>query len=104
MSEVIDIERAHGRGNLAYYLNVRGFQPRGSDTSPRPAATKRGGPSSPADSFAANPFPEDIDAALVFAGASNGQYAVQQGARAAAAAAAAAAGGSSTDSAKRSRH
>jgi hypothetical protein len=102
MSEVIDIERTHGRGNLAYYLNVRGFQPRGSDTSPRPAATKRGGPSSPADSFAANPFPGDIDAALVFAGASNGQYAVQQGASAAAAAAAA--GGSSTDSAKRSRH
>jgi hypothetical protein len=104
MSEVIDIEKAHGRGNLAYHLNVRGFQSRGSDISPRPAASKRGGPSSPVDNFAADPFPDDIDAALVFAGSSNGQYAAQQGASAAAAAAAAAAGGSSADSAKRTRH
>ena len=108
MSEVIDIERTHGRGNLAYHLSVRGFQSRTSNTSPRPAATKRGEPSgSPYDSFAANPFPDDLDAAVGFAGSSNGQYAMQQGSinsAAAAAAAAAAAGGSSADSAKRSRH
>jgi hypothetical protein len=105
MSEVIDIERTHGRGNLAYHLSVRGFQSRTSDTSPRPAATKRGEPSgSPYDSFAANPFPDDLDAAVGFAGSSNGQYAMQQGGINSAAAAAAAAGGSSADSAKRSRH